>query len=929
MRETPRSRKQAGLRAPGDRSVSWHALPPEAVLAQLTSTASGLTEAAARERLARHGPNVLERERPESAWRLLWRQVNSPLIWVLIASAGLAILLGKVTDGLVVAAVVVLNTVIGFVQEYRAGRAIAALNHMVPESTLVLRDGHPVTRPAAELVPGDVVQLASGDRVPADLRLLHSRNLQVEEAALTGESVPSSKHVAAVAGDAELGDRASLAFGGTLVTSGTTTAVVVATGRDTELGRISHLMEQAADLSTPLTRELSRLGRVITAGIVLMSGVLLGVGMLRGYPFSDAVLVAITLAVAAIPEGLPAIVTIALAIGVQRMAARRAVIRKLPAVETLGSTTVICTDKTGTLTRNEMTVQALWTWKGHYALTGVGHTPRGQVLRHGRPLSPVPEDVYALLLAGVLCNEADLQPREGRWGMTGDPTEGALLFAAKKGGLGVTDLRERHPRLDAIPFESEHQFMATLNAGGPEHRELFLKGAPEAVLRRCGPQTDRDAVLEQVDRMARQGLRVLAFARKDAPHSEALVPHDAEEGFTLLGLQGMIDPPREEAVASVEACHAAGIHVKMMTGDHLGTAEAIGLQLGIHSPEHPGLTGARLAALSDAELGRAVRDTNVFARLAPEHKLRLVRALQAQGDVVAMTGDGVNDAPALKQANIGVAMGITGTAVSREAADLVLTDDNFATIVAAVEEGRRVYDNLVKSLAFVLPTNLGLALILMLGVTFFPLQGAGGVHEPLLAMRPTQLLWINLVATVTLALPLAFEARERHVMRRPPRAPDTPVLSHFVVMRTGLVALLMAAGAIGLFLWELQRQGGRAAAANALALAEARTMAVNTVVSFQIFYLWLCRTLTGSTREVGFSSNRAVFVGIALLVLLQAAFMYVPFLQRIFGSAPLSWGAIGRSVLVGAAVLPIVGLEKWLRSRRRPAPAPRSSRSTA
>ncbi|RKG57781.1 HAD family hydrolase [Corallococcus sp. CA054B] len=917
MQEPSQPRKQAGLRAPDVPSVPWHALLPEAVLEQLSSTQKGLTEEAARERLARQGPNVLERSRPDSAWKLLWRQIDSPLIWVLIASAALAILLGKVTDGLVVAAVVVLNTLIGFVQEYRAGRAIEALNHMVPETAQVLRDGHLVARPAAELVPGDVVQLASGDRVPADLRLLRSRNFQVEEAALTGESVPSSKHVAAVAVAAELGDRASLAFGGTLVTSGTATAVVVATGGATELGRISHLMEQTADLSTPLTRELARLGRIISAGIVVLSAVLLGVGMFRGYAFSDAVLVAITLAVAAIPEGLPAIVTIALAIGVQRMALRRAVIRKLPAVETLGSTTVICTDKTGTLTRNEMTVQALWTRRGHYTLTGVGHSPLGELLHAGRTLEVPPEDVRALLVAGVLCNEADLQPREGRWGMTGDPTEGALLFAAKKADLGVMDVRERNPRLDAIPFESEHQYMATLHAGGPEGRELVLKGAPEVVLRRCGPELDRDAVLVEVERMARQGLRVLAFARKGLPGAEALRSKDVEAGFTLLGLQGMIDPPREEAVASVKACHAAGIRVKMMTGDHPGTAEAIGLQLGLHAPGHPGLTGAHLSCMSDAELAVAVKDTNVFARLAPEHKLRLVRALQAQRHVVAMTGDGVNDAPALKQANIGVAMGITGTAVSREAADLVLTDDNFATIVAAVEEGRRVYDNLVKSLAFVLPTNLGLALILMLGVTFFPLQEAGGVREPLLAMRPTQLLWINLVATVTLALPLAFEAKERHVMRRPPRAPDTPVLSHFVVMRTGLVALLMAAGAIGLFLWEFARQGGGQDASNVLTLAEARTMAVNTVVSFQIFYLWMCRTLTGSTREVGFTSNPTVFVGIAALVLLQAAFMYVPFFQRLFGSAPLSLGDIARSVLVGACVLPAVGLEKWLRSRPR------------
>ncbi|CAM3170862.1 HAD-IC family P-type ATPase [Corallococcus sp. ZKHCc1 1396] len=911
MQQGPRTGKQPAIRGDATPPEPWHALTPEAVLERLDSTAGGLTEEAARERLERFGPNELKRERGDSAWKLLWRQINSPLIWVLIASAVLAILLGKVTDGLVVAAVVVLNTLIGFVQEYRAGKAIEALGHMVPESTTVVRDGRPVALPASRLVPGDVVRLSSGDRVPADLRLLHSRNLQVEEAALTGESVPSSKHVAPVAWDAELGDRASLAFGGTLVTAGTTTAVVVATGGATELGRISYMLEQTTDLSTPLTRELARLGRVITLGIVVLSAVLLGVGLLRGYAFSDAVLVSITLAVAAIPEGLPAIVTIALAIGVQRMASRRAVIRKLPAVETLGSTTVICTDKTGTLTRNEMTVRALWTPEGTHELTGVGHATAGQLLRDGQPRDALPEDVRALLLASVLCNEAALQSHGGRWRMTGDPTEGALLVAAEKVGLRVSDLRARHPRLDAIPFESEQQFMATLHADGADgRRDLFLKGAPEVVLRRCTAETDVDGVLAEVERLARQGMRVLAVARKDAPGATSLGTGDVEDGFTLLGLQGMIDPPREEAMEAVKGCHAAGIRVKMMTGDHLATAEAIGIQLGLHTPERPGLTGARLSELDDAALATAVEDTNVFARVAPEHKLRLVRALQAQGHVVAMTGDGVNDAPALKQANIGVAMGITGTAVSREASDLVLTDDHFATIVSAVEEGRRVYDNLIKSLAFVLPTNLGLALILLLGVAFFPIQQVGGVHVPLMVMRPTQLLWINLVATVTLALPLAFEARERHVMCRPPRAPDAPVLNRFVVMRTGLVALLMAAGAIGLFLWDFNRQAGTRDA-----LAEAQTMAVNTVISFQIFYLLLCRTLSGSVREVGLFSNRTVFVGIATLVLLQAAFMYVPFFQRLFGTAPLSPVDIARSVLVGAGVLPIVGLEKWLRSR--------------
>ncbi|ATB32709.1 cation-translocating P-type ATPase [Melittangium boletus] len=895
----------------------WHALPPDKVLESLESREEGLTNEQARERLERYGPNVLRRQKSDGPLVLLWRQINSPFIWVLIASAVLAILLGKVTDGLVVAAVVVLNTIIGFIQEYRAGKAIEALNQMVPENTTVVREGRKLSVPAEQLVPGDVVQVASGDKVPADMRLLSARNLSVEEAALTGESVPARKDVTPVAEDTELGDRASLVFGGTLVTSGAASAAVVATGQHTELGRISTLLHEATDLQTPLTKALAVIGKYITLAILVVSAVLLGVGLWRGYEVSEAVVVALTLAVAAIPEGLPAIVTIALAIGVQRMAARRAVIRKLPAVETLGSTTVICSDKTGTLTRNEMTVKALWTSEGRYTLTGVGYAPQGELRRDDQPLEgPPTDDVCELLRAGALCNDAALQQRDGRWELTGDPTEGALLVAARKAGVNEEEKRSRHSRLDAIPFESENQFMATLHENGGDGRRILVKGAPEVVLRRCdlGDGLSPEAVLAEVEHMAARGMRVLAMAARNVPAShDGLRLEDVSGGLRLLGLEGMIDPPREEAIAAVKACHDAGITVKMITGDHLATAEAIGMQLGLQKPDTRGITGSQLAAMDDARLEEAAVRTNVFARVAPEHKLRLVRALQGKQHVVAMTGDGVNDAPALKQANIGVAMGITGTAVSKEAADIVLADDNFASIAAAVEEGRRVYDNLIKSLAFVLPTNLGLALILLVGVALFPIQQIDGALVPLMAMRPTQLLWINLVATVSLALPLAFEAREVDVMRRAPRNPDEPVLSHFVVMRTGLVALLMTAGAIGLFLWEYTHERPRAG--HELALVEAQTMAVNTVISFQIFYMLMCRTLTGSLRKVGLFSNPTVFVGIGVLVLLQAAFMYVPFMQRVFGTAPLSPGAMGLSILVGAVVLPVVGLEKWLRQR--------------
>jgi magnesium-transporting ATPase (P-type) len=897
------------------RDPPWHALAPQAALDALGSHPEGLSEAEARARLERHGPNVLQQVGGESAWKLLWRQVNSPLIWVLLASASLAITLGKETDGLIVLAVVVLNTLIGFMQEFRAGKAIEALTRMVPENATVVREGQKETVPAAQLVPGDVVMLASGDKVPADVRLLSERNLQVEEAALTGESLPTQKSVVPVAANVGMGDRTSMAFGGTHVTSGTATAVVVATGGATELGRISQLLRETVDLQTPLTKALASISRSITLAILVISGILLGVGLLRGYGVAESLLAALTLAVAAIPEGLPAIVTIALAIGVQYMAARRAIIRKLPAVETLGSTTVICSDKTGTLTRNEMTVQALWTPMGTWSLSGVGYAPRGALLHEGQQVSELPAAARELLVAGALCNDASVHPKEDSWALTGDPTEGALIVAAEKAGLRMEELCGHHTRVDAIPFESENQFMATLNEDGQGGRSILLKGAPEVVLRRCALSAGLEAgtVLAEVERLASRGMRVLAVASKPVPAShEGLQLEDAAGGFRLLGLQGMIDPPREEAIAAVRACHTAGITVKMITGDHAKTAEAIGAQLGILG-EGGVVTGARLAELDDAGLEAAVHSTHVFARVAPEHKLRLVRALQRQGHVVAMTGDGVNDAPALKQANIGVAMGVTGTAVSKEAADIILTDDNFASIAAAVEEGRRVYDNLIKSLAFVLPTNLGLALILIVSVAFFPILSIEGERHALLAMLPSQILWINLVATVALALPLAFEAREPDVMRRAPRPPGASVLSGVVVARPLLVAALMCAGATGLFLWEYHVEVGRVG--HETAIREAQTMAVTTVIMFQIFYLLNCRSLFGTMLHIGLFSNPAVYLGIAALLLLQLGFIYLPFMQRVFGTEGLTLKALGLCALVGASILPAISFEKWWRSR--------------
>ena len=914
-------------------SPAWHAASTSEAMALLDARPEGLASADAARRLEITGRNVLPRKRSDGALKLLVRQIHNPLIYVLLGSAVIALAMGKMVDGLVVLGVVVVNTIIGFAQEYRAGKAIDALVSMVPDTAVALRDGARASINAAELVPGDVVLLQSGDKVPADLRLIGVKNLHIDEAPLTGESVPVAKRMDECAADASIGDRKNLAFGGTLVTSGVGTGLVVATAGATELGRISAMLAEATEIETPLTRSMARVSRGLTIVIVGIAVLMVGVGVLRGYSMFDALLAGISLAVAAIPEGLPAIVTIALAIGVQRMARRRAVIRKLPAVETLGSTAVICSDKTGTLTRNEMTVRALWTPAGaradsagarpvsrppgSYDVTGVGYAPVGELQQGAAQVSELPEPVRELVRAGALCNDASLVREGATYSIGGDPTEGALVVAAEKLGLGVEGARRDYPRMDAIPFESERQFMATLHRAPDASEIVLLKGAPEVVLERCdrqagGASLDAAAAIAAVEEMAQRGMRVLAVAsRPRAAVPGELVEADVERGFTLLGLEGMIDPPRPEAIEAVRDCKAAGITVKMITGDHKSTACAVAEQLGILSPGGLAVGGAELSTLSDTELRDIAQRCNVFARVAPEHKLRLVKALQADGLVVAMTGDGVNDAPALKQADIGVAMGITGTAVSKESADVVLTDDNFATIRAAVEEGRRVYDNLVKALAFVLPTNLGEGLILLVAVMFFPITAAG----PLMPITPVQILWVNLVATVTLSLPLALEAMERDVMSRPPRRPDEPVLGPFVLWRTIMVAALMAAGAIGLFLYEYFVEVA-VGIPGEIAYREAQTMAVTTVVLFQVFYVLNCRSLQRSMRTVGLFTNPYVYGGIAAVLALQVGFVHLPFMNGVFGSAPLPWDAWLQCLLVASTVVPVIAFEKWWRNRR-------------
>lgn len=893
-----------------DNQNTWYKEDIESTFKKLDTSPEGLLSSEAEKRLKQFGKNELPQKPPESIFMILFRQINNPLIYVLLASAVLAIAMGEFTDGLVVAGVVIINALIGFVQEYRSSKEIAALKEMVPDKAVVFRDKSPSTQLASTLVPGDIILLQAGDKVPADVRLFEAKGCKIMEAALTGESLPTDKNLEAIKENAALGDRKNIAFNGTSVASGTARGIVVETGLKTELGKINTMLTETVKTETPLTKSIASVAKSLTIVILVVSLILFAVAMLRGYPLVDAVLAAITLAVAAIPEGIPAIITIALAIGVRRMAQRRAVIRHLPAVETLGSTTVICSDKTGTITKNEMTVKQIWTFQTFVHLTGTGYSPEGSLEIDGQKISKLPDDINELLTAGVLCNDAYLKNENDKWRIEGDPTEASLLTSALKAGMQIQPLRDKYKRLDFIPFESEYKFMATLNEMSGKN-VLYIKGAPEVVIDKCNISSDqRSKILQTTVNMAQEGMRVLAFAKKIIPSKEVTFD-SVKSGFEFLGLQALIDPPREEVKNAIAECHRAGITVKMITGDHQTTAAAIGKYLGIIN-EHGSLPGSHLESLSDTALEETSLKVNVFARVAPEHKLKLIAGLQKNGEVVAMTGDGVNDAPALKKADIGVAMGITGTAVSKDASDIVLTDDNFATIVSAVEEGRRVYDNLIKSLAFVLPTNVGEALILLVAVAFFPIFN--GV--PLLPMSPVQILWINLVATISLALPLAFEAKERNIMNRPPRRPNEPLLNPFVLFRTILIALIITAVGIGLFLQTFTTVV-QSQTENAVALKTAQTMAVTSIVFLQIFYMLNCRSLRESIFEIGIFSNPSVLIGIGILLILQISYVYVPFMNDLFGSHPLSLNSWIESALFGAVVLPIITIEKMIRKRRK------------
>ncbi|PXY22914.1 HAD-IC family P-type ATPase [Prauserella muralis] len=880
---------------------SHHDLPVhEVVLLLETDPAAGLSEPQARDRRSRFGPNTLPQTRSAGPLLRLLRQLHHPLIYVLLVSGVVTLVLGERVDSTVIFGVVVVNMIVGFVQESRAEAALDALRAMVRTEAKVIRDGTQRTVPSADLVPGDLVVVEAGDRVPADLRLVRPAELAVDESALTGESLPVTKDEAVLPPATAVADRHNMLHSGTLVTSGTGVGIAVATGAETELGEIHRLVGSADSLETPLTRKLAWFSKVLTVVILALAAVSFGVGVARGESPVEMFTAAVALAVGAIPEGLPAAITITLAIGVARMARRQAVIRRLPAVETLGGTTVICTDKTGTLTENQMTVCAVWTPGGSYEVSGAGYAADGAVLsEEGTVMTAeaAPAPLRSTLLAGAACNDAALTSRDGRVEVVGDPTEGAMLVLARKAALAGVPAR-----VATIPFSSERQYMATLHEDTGSY-VVFAKGAVERILGLCTAQLGPDgvtrpldaaAVQREAETLAAQGLRVLATAMTRVGDCGAFTEDALRGTLVFTGLQAMLDPPRPAAAAAVRSCRDAGIAVKMITGDHAATATAIARRLGLLDVGGGVLTGAELAALRDEEFPAAIERTAVFARVSPEQKLRLVEALQARGDVVAMTGDGVNDAPALRQADIGVAMGKSGTEVAKEAGDMVLTDDDFATIEAAVEEGRGVFDNLTKFIVWTLPTNMAEGLVILAAI----LVGSA------LPILPTQILWINMTTAVALGLMLAFEPKERGIMLRAPRDPHRALLTRGLMLRIGLVSALLVGGSWWMFQWEL----GAGAS-----LEQARTAALNLFVMVELFYLFSCRSLTRSMWRIGLFSNRWILGGVTFQILGQLAITYVPVMQRLFETAPIGTDTWLRVLGVALLASLVVAIDKRLR----------------
>ncbi len=874
-------------------SSCWHAITAEEAVRQLGSGPNGLTATEVEARRSKYGYNELGQENRSGIFKAIYRQINQLLIYILLLAAVVTAVLGHMIDTVVILAVVLANVIIGFLQELKADKAIEALGKLVVSECIVVRDGQRVTVPSRDIVVGDIILFESGNKVPADVRLVHVKGLKIDEALLTGESVPVDKTSELLDGDvASLGDRRNMAFAGSLVSYGRGRGVVVATGKSTEVSRISDCIREAEETNTPLQKRLSAFSVYLSGAVAVLAIITFVGGFMAGQDMIFIFMASVSIAVAIIPEGLPALVTIALAIGVRAMASRKAILRNLPSVETLGSTTVICSDKTGTLTMNQMTVSNIFAGEEDFTVTGSGYRPEGEYYHKGQEITP--QHVPALsqvLIAGAVCNDASLK-HDG--GVVSDPTEVALLISAAKAGLAM-----HLERLDEIPFESEIRYMATLNDDAAQ-RIIFLKGMPEKIVNMCDTAIardgqkhilDRERVLAKAEEMASNALRVIAIARKEAGENAEGIDQGDMSGFVFLGLQGMIDPPRPEAMEAIKRCQDARIKIVMITGDHHTTAAAIAARLGIVQPGGRIVTGSQLETMSDEELFKTVSDCSVYARASPIHKYRIVQQLRKHGEVVAVTGDGVNDAPALKAADIGIAMGLSGTDVAKEAADMILADDNFATIVSAVEEGRHTYCNLQKMLAFIIPTNIGQALAVTIAIL-------AGLTIPLM---PVHILWVNLVTSVTCTIPLALEGKEPGLLRKPPRDPKSPLLGKRILVRLIIVVLTMTIGSFITFNYAIREGYG---------VEAARTVVMTTIVLMELACIFSSRSFVTPAISKNFFSNKWIFVGVAITMVLQCCVVYLPVMNELFKTVPVATASWMPILLTTLALFVMVEAEK-------------------
>jgi len=915
-------------------SKSWHAKSPEETLKELNSSESGLSQAEAQKRLTEYGPNELRKEKRSSPIKLFLEQFTDILIIILLIATGLSIAVGELIDALVIIVIVLATAILGFVEEFRSEKAVEALKKMTAPTATVLRDGKEVKISTSQIVPGDVLLLYTGDKVPADARLIKSFNLKIDEASLTGESSPVNKKIDSCGEETPLNDRRNMAFTGTVAVYGRGEAVATSTGMNTEFGKIAKMVQMTEEEETPLEKRTQSIGKwigILSVAICIGVGV---IGIVEGRNPIDMILWGISLAVAAVPEALPAIVTGALAVGMYRMAKVNTIVKKLPAVETLGCTSVICSDKTGTLTKGEMTVQRIYVNDQAVKVTGVGYAPDGEFLIENEKMDPKSEKLRALLTAATLCNDAKLEKDTAteRWVVKGDPTEGALIIAAAKAGLWKEELEKQQPRIGEIPFSSETKRMTTVHVSSGKSKMAYMKGAPEIVLGKCTKfltngkvarlaESDRAKILKVTEAMARQALRNLGFAYRELPETVDTYDEKIEKDFVFVGTMGMIDPPREEVKDAIYTCKKAGINVVMVTGDHKLTAVAVAKELnllGENEEEGKVLTGEELEKISDEQLADIVQKVVIYARVSPEHKMRIVKAWKAKGQVVAMTGDGVNDAPALKMSDIGISMGLTGTEVTKEASDMVLTDDNFASIIKAVREGREIYDNIKKYLTYLMRCNVMEILVMFIAVVsvpylaklFYPAARTEDVGGATIALTAAQLLWVNLTTDGLPAIALGIDPGDPDIMERKPRDPTESVFTRDVKIYLTLVPILMSSLLLfGYFFyhpWE-----------GAAQLTEARTQLLTAMILMELANAISARSLKYPVWKVGIFKNKFLWYAVGSSFLLQLFVLYTPGVNAAFNVTapePLDWAF---AILFTAITFVTLETGKYIACRRR------------